>query len=481
VTRSQRAALVLLTGSQFILILDTAIVWVALPSIGRELRFAAEDLSWVANGYSLLFGGLLLIGGRLADRFGRRRLFVTGLALFSAASLLGMLAPAPPWLIAARCLQGLAAALVAPAAMSLMMVVFPDRTPAERTHRSRAFGVWGALAALGGAAGFFLGGVLTDLWGWPAVFAVNVPIGLLGVVLAPRLLPADRGGTWTQGFDVAGAFTVTAGLALAAYVLVEANQVGWTSPRTTVLGLLSIGLLALFWLIQRYRANPLVPLRVFRRPVVGAANAICALVNVSIVPTVFFLSLYTQQVLGFSPFGSGMAALPLAISISLSATFAGRVLERMTARVSAMVGLALFAVGLLWLSRISGGPYPVQVLGPELVLGAGFGLAYVAATVAGTIGTDKDEVGLVSGLLCTSQQMGGVLGLALLAAVAGAHADRTAGYRTALVCAALFAVAGAVCAWAIPNVHVCRPDPAEADTPSTGTSTVDVEAGLRPH
>jgi len=434
-----------------VLILDTAIIWVAMPSIGRVLALAPATLSWLANGYSLTFGGFLLLGGRLADLVGRRRLFRAGLVAFSAASLVGALAGSPAWLLGARAAQGLAAAVVAPASMSLMMVVFPDRTGAERARRGKAFAVWQALGALGGSAGFFLGGVLTQVYGWPSVFAINVPIGLVAAFLAARLLPESRGAERPSDFDVAGAVVGTAGLALAVYVLVGTSDAGWASARTVGLGTLAAALTASFLVIQRVRANPLIPLRIFRSPALASATVSIGLANMAIVPMVFFLSLHTQRTLGFSPFVAGLTALPLAISIATSSTVAARLLRRFGVRAVAATGFAAFTVGLLWLSRVSGGSYLTEVFGPEIVIGIGAGMTFVAATVAGTARAPEDQAGIVASVFCVSQQVGGVLGLAVLTAVATAYPDLVGGVRMGLLGAALFTIAGLLSAIPLPG------------------------------
>ncbi|MBV1855598.1 MFS transporter [Catellatospora tritici] len=451
-------ALALLAITQFILILDAAIVGVALPSIATDLSFTQSELSWVTNGYTLLFGGFLLLGGRLADLLGRRRLFVAGILLFTIASGAAAFAPSPAWLVVFRGLQGLTAAVVSPAALSLLLVVFPDGTDEEKAARNKALGVWGAVAGAGGAVGYILGGVLTDLLGWESVFYVNVPVGLVAAILAFRLLPvarAERRGS----FDLFGAFAVTAGLILLVYVLVNAGETSWTSAQTLRLGALSLVLLLAFVLIEAKTRQPLVPLSIFRRPALRGANLVSLLLPGAFMPTFFFLALYTQLVLGFSPLVSGLALLPIAVLIVVSAMSAGKVLAKVSLRAGAAIGLIGVTLGLLWLSRVSGGNYFLQVLGPEILVGLGGGLAFVSITVAGTSSVSPEESGLASGLLNTSQQVGGALGLAVLATLAGtATADKVAagadaatalthGYGLALLVAAGIALVTIPLAW----------------------------------
>src|SRR4051812_17376832 len=269
--------LLLLAAAQFVVVLDASIVNVALPSIGRDLQFSQDDLSWVVNAYVLVFGGFLMLGGRLADLLGRRRIFVTGLIVFAGASLAGGLAQSESWLIAARAVQGLGAALLSPAALSLLTVLF-----AEGAERNKAMGVWGAVAGSGGAAGVLLGGMLTEWAGWEWVLFVNVPIGIVAALLAPRLLGESRDIDRVRHFDAAGAFTVTAGLAIGVYALVDANDAGWTSTQTLVLGALSLGLLAVFTVVEQRSPSPLVPFSIFRLRSLRGSNIVGLLIGMSL-------------------------------------------------------------------------------------------------------------------------------------------------------------------------------------------------------
>ncbi|MBW8804129.1 MAG: MFS transporter [Catenulisporales bacterium] len=421
-TINRGAALGLLAMTQFVLVLDAGIVGVALPSLVKGLGFAQNDLSWVTNAYTLMFGGFLLLGGRLADYFGRRRMFMGGLILFSAASLLGSLSPSPGWLIGARAIQGFAAAVVSPAALSLLLISFPDNTDAEKAERNKALGVWGAVAGAGGAVGLILGGMLTDWFGWEACFWVNVPIGVAAALLAPRVLPEGAPTGNRTGFDLAGAFTVTGGLAGIVFVLVNAQKVGWTSPETLGLGAVSLALIAAFIVIESRTRLPLVPLSIFRRPVLRGANAASLLQVMGLMPAFFFMTLYTQQVLGYSPLKSGLSLVPIALAIVVAATIAGQLVAKMGIKPTTIGGMVIMSLGLLWASGMpADGSYVTDLLLPQIVIGLGAGLAWVALTVAGTAGASEEESGLASGLLNTSQQIGGALGLAILAAVASAR------------------------------------------------------------
>ncbi|HEY6594046.1 MAG TPA: MFS transporter, partial [Asanoa sp.] len=417
-------ALLLLAATQFVLVLDASIVNVALPSIGRDLAFAPEDLSWVANAYTLTFGGFLLLGGRIADLTGRRRLFMIGLALFSAASLAGALATTPLMLVAARAVQGIGAAMVAPAALSLLMTLFP-----AGQERNRALGVWGAVAGAGGAAGSILGGVLTEWFGWEAVLWVNVPIGVLVLALAPRLLPAARDALGHRAFDVAGAVSVTAGIAVGVYALVDANRAGWLSAQTIGLGIASLALLAAFVVIEARSRHPLVPLRIFRERTIAGANLLSIMITASIFPMFFVLTLFLQQVMGYSPLRSGFGQLPFAITLIATAGVASRIVTRYGYKLPLFGGLVALAASLLWFSNLSPtGGYVSDVLGPTLLAGAGGAFVFIPVTIAATVKARPEQAGLASGLINTTQQVGGAIGLAALVAVAS--------HRTADVVAA---------------------------------------------
>ena len=447
-------ALMLLAAAQFVVVLDASIVNVALPSMGKDLNFSQENLSWVVNAYTLFFGGFLLLGGRMADLIGRRRLFMAGLVVFALASLAGGLADSPGMLIAARAVQGLGAALLSPAALSLVTVMFK-----EGAERNKAMGVWGAVAGSGGAAGVLLGGVLTEYAGWEWVLFVNVPIGIAAALAAPRLLPESRN-VGTRHFDVAGAVSVTAGLSLLVYTLVDANNAGWTSGQTLGLGAIALGFIAAFVVIEtRISAAPLVPFSIFRRRTLTATNIVALLVAMALFSMFFFISLYMQQVLGYDALKAGLAYLPLAFGIIVSAGVASALVTRVGFKPILVAGLVLTAAGLIWFSQVEvGGSYIGDILFPSLLAAVGLGFAFVSMTIAAVSGVESREAGLASGLINTSQQIGGALGLAILASVANSRTDSmladgaampsalTDGFRLAFIVGAGFAVLGAILA-----------------------------------
>ncbi len=407
-------ALALLCVAQFVVILDASIVNVALPTIGADLGFSGDNLSWVINAYVLTFGGFLLLGGRLADLLGRRRVFMAGLILFALASLAGGFAESDAALIAARAVQGLGAAILSPAALSIVTTTFRDGA-----ERNKALGAWGAVAGSGGAAGVLLGGVLTEYVGWEWVLWVNVPIGIAAAVLAPRLIAESSAESKNRSFDVAGAVSVTAGLALLVYGLVEAPDAGWGSGQT--IGLLggALVLLGVFVAIESRASAPLVPFGIFRLRTLTGANVVGLLTGASLFSMFFFISLYMQDVLGFSAIKAGLSYLPLAVTIILAAGVASQLVTKVGFKPILATGMGLIAAGLVWFSQISpDGSFLGDVLGPSLLAAAGLGFAFVPVTIAAVSGVEQHEAGLASGLINTSQQIGGALGLAVLSTVA---------------------------------------------------------------
>jgi EmrB/QacA subfamily drug resistance transporter len=450
--RAKNLALALLAMAQFVVVLDASIVNVALPSIGTDLDFAQEDLSWVVNAYVLVFGGFLLLGGRLADLLGRRRVFIYGMWLFALASLAGGLAQSDVMLVVARAVQGLGAALISPAALSIVTTTF-----AEGAERNRALGVWGAMAGSGGAAGVLLGGILTDALGWEWVLFVNTPIGIASALIAPRVLGESRDES-SPSFDIAGAVSVTAGLSLLVYTLVDANDAGWGSAQTIGLGALSLLLLAAFVAIEARQRYPLMPFSIFRLRTLRGANIIALLLGMSLFSMFFFISLYMQQVLGYEPLTAGVAYLPLAGFIIVSAGVASQLVTRVGFKPTLMLGFVFVAAGLIWFSQVSapGGSYVGDVLFPSLLAAIGLGLAFVSVTIASVAGTEPHEAGLASGLINTTQQVGGALGLALLATIATRRTDDvfasgernpavalTEGFQDAFLGGAILALVGA--------------------------------------
>jgi EmrB/QacA subfamily drug resistance transporter len=448
-------ALALLALAQFVVVLDAAIMNVALPSIGTDLKFSQDDLSWVVNGYTLFFGGFLLLGGRMADLIGRRRMFVGGLVLFALASLAGGLATSSGMLIAARAVQGLGAALLSPAALSLVTVIF-----SEGAERNKALGVWGAVAGSGGAAGVLLGGILTEYAGWEWVLFVNVPIGIAAAIAASRLLPESRN-AGSRHFDIAGAVSVTAGLSLLVYTIVDANNAGWTSGQTLGLAAVGLALIAAFIAVEQRSKAPLVPFGIFRKRTITGTNIVALLVAMALFSMFFFISLYMQQVLGYSAIKSGLSYLPLTAGIIISAGVASSLVTKFGFKPILTAGLVLTAIGLVWFSQVDvGGSYLGDILFPSLIAAVGLGFAFVPMTIAAVSGVEAHEAGLASGLINTSQQVGGALGLAILAAIANSRTDGlmqdaggaasalpnalTEGFQIAFIVGAGFAVLGAI-------------------------------------
>src|ERR1700727_373442 len=345
--RAKSLALVLLAMTQFVIVIDASIVNVALPSIGAHLHFARVDLSWVVNAYVLTFGGFLLLGGRMADLLGRRRMFMLGLVVFSLASFAGGTAQSEGWLIAARAVQGLGAAIVSPAALSIITVTF-----AEGAERNRALGIWGAVAGAGGAAGVLLGGILTSGLSWRWVLFVNVPIGLVAAGLAPRVLVESRAENGAKSFDFPGAVTVTAGLSLLVYAVVDAVNTGWGSTTTLVRLAAAAALLVVFIVIEKRSRDPLMPFSIFRLRTLRGANIVGLLIGMSLFSMFFFISLYLQDVLGFSPLKPAPAYLPLAVGIIIAAGVAGQLVTRVGFKAPLIAGMVLVAGGLLWFSHV---------------------------------------------------------------------------------------------------------------------------------
>jgi EmrB/QacA subfamily drug resistance transporter len=454
--RRKWLALALLATTQFVIVLDAAIVNVAIPSIGKDLHFSQEDLTWIPNAYALTFGGFLLLGGRMADLLGRRRLFMSGLVLFSVASLLGGLSTSETQLVAARALQGLGAALLAPSALSMVTNMFT-----EGSERNKALGVWGAVSGSGGAAGVLLGGVLTEYAGWEWVLWVNVPIGVIAAVLAPRLLVESRREGGTRHFDALGAVTVTAGLSLLVYALVDTINAGWGSTQTLTLLAVSAALIVTFVVIERRSPEPLMPFSIFRLRTLTGANVVGLLIGASLFAMFFFLSRYMQQVLGYSALKAGLSYLPLAIAIILSAGIASQLVTKLGFKPILITGLALIAIALLWFAQVPvEGDYVTHLVGPMVIAAVGLGFAFVPVTIAALNGVSADESGLASGLINTSQQIGGALGLAILGTIASSKTDDliaaaqgapaavpgalTEGFQVAFLAGAGFAVIGII-------------------------------------
>ncbi|HUZ85302.1 MAG TPA: MFS transporter [Gaiellales bacterium] len=404
--------------AQFMVVLDATVVNVALPTLQRDLHFSAGSLQWVVNAYTLLFGGFLLLGGRAADLFGRRRLFLAGLVAFTAASMIDGLAPSSGALIAARALQGLGAAMVSPAALAIVTTSFPDGRP-----RTRAMGVWAAIAVGGGAIGLLLGGILTEYASWRWIFFVNVPVGVLAFALALRLVPESRGSGVRRGFDLPGAAAITGGLVLLVFGIVKAQQYGWASLRTVALVGAAVLLIAAFVAIERRSSHPLVRLGIFRTRSLAAGNAVMMVVAGGMFAIFFFATLYVQEILHLSPVQAGLGFLPLTAAIILASGAAQQMIARVGVRAVAVTGMGTAAAGLLLLARTpTAGSYAADVLPGLVVMGFGLGLVFVPMTLIATTNVADADAGLASGLFNTSQQVGGALGLAILSTLA---ADRT--------------------------------------------------------
>jgi EmrB/QacA subfamily drug resistance transporter len=407
-------ALILLCAAQFVVVLDASIVNVALPSIGKGLHFSEANLPWVVNAYVIAFGGFLLLGGRAADLLGRRRVFMAGLLVVAVASLAAGFAANQGQLIAARAAQGLGAAIISPSALSIVTTLFRDGV-----ERNKALGAWGAVAGSAGAAGVLLGGILTEGLGWEWVLWVNVPVSLIALALTPRLIPESRSESATRHYDAAGAVSVTAGLSLLAYALLDATSAGWGSTKIVSLLALSVALIGAFVVIERRSKAPLVPFRIFRLRTLTGANVVGLLLGASLFSMFFFISLYMQQVLAYSPIHAGLSYLPLAVTIIVAAGLGGQLVTRFGFKPILAAGMLLVALGLVWFSRVSvSGGFISDILGPSLLAAIGLGFGFVTSTIAAVSGVEEREQGLASGLINTSQQIGGALGLAVLSTIA---------------------------------------------------------------
>jgi EmrB/QacA subfamily drug resistance transporter len=416
-------ALFLLCTAQFLVILDTSIVGIALPALQRALGFDAAGLQWIFNAYVVAFGGLLLLGGRLADLFGPRRLFGIGFAILTLSSLVAGIATTPATLLAARAIQGAGAALIAPAALSMVMALFGARPMELR----RALGFWGASAAAGGTAGVFLGGVITEWLSWRWTFLINVPIGALVLLATPAWLP--RGLRRSGSVDVAGAISVTAAVALAVYAIVTANEPAVSTARTLLLLGVSAALFLAFVGFQRVRREPLVPLSLFRAPNLAAGNLVMTLLGAAWIPMWFFLNMYLQEVLGYGAFDSGLALLPMTLTIMLLMVGATeKVVGRIGPKTALVIGLGTLGLALVLFSRMPlGGSFVGDVLLPSLLGAIGMSLAYIPAMITSTAGARPEDGGLASGLVNTTYQVGSAIGLAAMVAVAGSRTSGLAG------------------------------------------------------
>jgi len=460
-TRLGVLTLLLLCGVQFLDVVDSSITNVAFPSIQRALHFSQQNLQWVASGYLLTYGGFLLLGGRLADLLGRRRILIAGLCVFAVCSLAAGLAQTQGVLIAARVAQGVGAAMMAPAALSILTTTF-----GEGRDRNTALGAWGAVSGLAAAAGVFLGGVLSEGPGWRWVFYVNVPLCVLALGATFRLLSGARRRAPLAEFDTPGALLATGGMLLLVYALIKAPDVGWGKARTV--GILAVAALILiaFLANERRTRNPLIPLSIFRVRGLAAADVTWLIGMAGFFAMFFFVTLYMQEVLHFSPIQAGAAYLPVTACLALSSGVSSQLFSRIGTRPVVVAGALLSAGGIYYLSRIPlHGSYASDLLPGLVMMSIGFGAVFVGVTTAANAGVPSDKAGLAAGLLATSQQLGMALGLAILSAIATARTDHllaghatrpdalTSGYQQALLVCSLFVLTAAAIATRIPNAR----------------------------
>jgi EmrB/QacA subfamily drug resistance transporter len=448
-------ALALLVSVQFMLILDSSIINVALPSVQSHFHVATQSsLSWVMDGYVLTFGGLLLLGGRLGDRFGRRNLFFLGTALFGTASFAGGIAPSFGFLVAARFVQGAGAAMVAPAALGLLMVIFE-----EGAERNKALGIWGGVSGSGGAAGLIMGGVLTTELSWRWVLWVNVPIVLTALTLTPRLLPSASGERSVGSFDLPGATTVVLGITSLVYGFVEAGNKAWSSPNSYLFIALGVALLGAFVIIEEHTTHPLVRFSIFRSRSISGANLAMLTFYMAAIGVWFYLALYLQEVKDYSALKAGIAVLPLNLTLITTATLSSKWISRFGPKPVATLGALFLGGGLFWLHFMTvTGSYASVVLGPLILMGLGMGVVMVALTVGAVSGVAHEDAGLASGIFNTVSEVGAAIGLAVLTTIsttqtahalrhgASTHEALDKGFSDAVLLAAGFAVIAAIIA-----------------------------------
>jgi EmrB/QacA subfamily drug resistance transporter len=425
--RRKWLALALLSAVQFMVVLDIAIVNVALPSIKVDLGFSQENLQWVISAYALVFGGFLLLGGRAADLLGRRRIFLVGIVVFTLASLFAGLAWSETSLIGARALQGLGAAVITPSALSILSTTF-----LEGRERNIALGVWGAVGGFGAAAGVLLGGILTDALSWEWIFFVNVPVGIAGFVLAPLLLRESRD-AHVKRFDVPGGVLVTAGLSSLVYAITQAGQEGWVAGRTLGFFAASVALLAGFVAWERRHAEPLMRFGILRTRTLSGANVAGLILGTATFAMFLMLTLYMQQVLGFSAMRTGLAYLAVAGTAILWSAVAAQLVTRVGVKPVLVIGMTALTAGLVYFTQVSvGGSYVADLLPGFLLIGIGLGFSFVPISIAALAGVQPAEAGLASGLINTSQQIGGALGIAALSTIATSRTDDAVASGTAL-------------------------------------------------
>ncbi len=466
--------LVLVCIAQFMVVLDATIVNVALPSIQKGLHFSPTSLQWIVNGYTLMFGGFLLLGGRASDLLGRQRLFIAGVIVFTCASLVNGVATSANVLIAGRALQGLGGALVSPAALSIVTTTF-----AEGRERTKALGVWSAIAAGGAAAGLVIGGFLTEYLTWRWVFFVNLPIGVAAALLSLRFVPNSRAEQRPETYDAAGAVTVTGGLLVLVYAIVKAQTYGWGSAKTLALFVVAVLLLVAFVVVERRSRAPLIRLGIFRMRSLSGSNGAMLLVASGLFAMFYFASLYQQEILGYGPLKAGLAFVPFTLGIIVGAGASQALITRIGIRAVTYIGITMGTAGLLYFARLpTHGTYLIDLLPTIVIVSIGMGMTFVPCTLLATTNIQDEDAGLASGLFNTSQQVGGALGLAVLSTLATSRtthllhhqslvvalhpAEFTSGYHVAFaVGAAMLAAAALVLALTIRKRDVAQIDAGE--------------------
>lgn len=455
--RRKQIILLLACLGQFMVVLDIAIVTVALPSMKHSLDFSATGLQWVVNAYTLTYAGFLLLGGRAGDMFGRRRMFLIGLAVFTLASLVCGLAWSPSSMVAARAIQGLGGAILSPATLTILIVTFTDAR--ERAH---ALGIWSAALASGGATGALAGGFLTDYLNWRWIFLINVPIGIVGFILARQTLTESRA-EGTRSLDVAGAVTITAGLTALVYGVVQTSSHSWGSVATIIPLTLAAILIAAFIIIEMRTTAPLVPFSTFRsRPLTGA-NVVMFLIGASMFAMWYFVSLYLQEVLHYSPMQAGLCFFPAAVAVVIGAQISGRIVGRAGPRMIMSASTLVVGLALFWMSQTTAtSTYWSGIFGPITVAALGLGFSFPAGTFAATMGVAPQRAGLASGLVNANRQLGGAIGLAVLATIADQYTTSllpgtalpeaiTSGYTLAFAIGGVIAICAAVSAFIVPG------------------------------
>ncbi|WP_432196550.1 MFS transporter [Streptomyces sp. bgisy027] len=487
-TRRGVSTLLLLCAVQFLDIVDSSIVNVALPSIRRDLGFSQQNLQWVISGYVLTFGGFLLLGGRAADLLGRRRMLVLGTSLFAVCSLVGGLAPDSGTLIGARIVQGIGAAMMAPAGLSILTTTFT-----EGRERARALGVWGAVSGLAAATGVFLGGVLSEGPGWRWVLFVNIPVCVYVLVAAFRLIPGDQRRARPTSFDLPGTMLITGGMLLLVYALVRAPEVGWDNAHT--IGELATAgiLLAAFVLNERRARTPLFPFSILRVKGLAAADATQLIAFAGFISLFFFLTLYMQNVLGYSPVQAGSAYLPVTVGIGIAAGVSAQLIPRIGTRPVIVVGALVAAGGMYALSRVPvDGSYLADLLPGLAIMSLGLGAIFTTVTAAANAGVPADKAGLAAGLLNTSLQIGAALGLAVFSAIATARTDDllsahiapaealTSGFHRAILAASLSLLLASLIALGVTNTRGQEPPTASGPVPTKTSRRTPATADTEP-